>query len=190
MEEKTIEEQLAELETAEAEALNTAESTDTDKGGNGKLTASQRKAADKAAKTPKYYLPFGKVIYSRPDRHFEVQRTNRKGEKTGAVGLLMCNLTIPLHGGMVEAKMSIWRDTQLNRETGMNDHTYSFSLPRNQFTIVDGHQALYDEWRQTVLDGYKVWRDTDAAKVPGKRASMSPRLVESSRPEPKSTTPA
>lgn len=179
MAEQTIEDQIAELELAESV---TADSTDTDKGGNGKLTAAQRKAG-KEAKPPKYYLPFLSAVFSRPDRHVEVKRKNRKGELTGVIGTLLANVTIPMIGGVQTIKVGIWCDSVINRDTGMVDETLSISLPRDNFSVVDGQQAIYDEWRQTVLDQFGKW-ETSAAGMPNAtKSSQTPRLVRS-RPIP------
>ena len=142
------------------------------------MTAAEPVSEKSKSKTERFRLPFQPPIFSRPDREVKVERTDKKGNKTGVTSYLVCDLAVPLEGGIGVVRSSIWREEKFDREANQFTDTYSFSLPRNSFNIVDGRRVHYDEWRQSILLMYDRWSETEAGKSGAKNAwSSSPRLV-------------
>ena len=144
-------------------------------------------AESKSSKPAKFRLPFMSPVFCRPDRDIVTERTDKKGNKTGVKSYLVCDLSFPLEGGIGVVRSSIWREEKFDREANQFTDTYSFSLPRNSFTILDGRRAQYDEWREHVLSLYDKWAESEAGKPDAARKMSTPRLVKT---RPGTTVPA
>jgi len=138
------------------------------------------KAGEKPAKPIKYSLPFSAVIFSRPDRDIKVERTNKKGEKTGVIARLVAEVTLPLPGNILTIKTAVWCDTRFDRDAGGYVDTYGLSLSRNQFSISDGGRKHFDAWRENLLSEggpLDTWLSSPEATAAAKHQSNVPRLV-------------